>query len=179
MADQTQFGAYVPTTAIYDNEAIHRLDISEELKDLLTRLHQRTNNIALNLNLKDTGYYPQVEFINGQLFFPDPTLTSRTQQLPEYRQVFRTVINFGALPNTGTTNVAHNIPNINNLFSFTRIYGAATDPVALSYLPLPYASPVLANNIEVNVNNTNVTITTGSNRAAYTTSYVILEYLKN
>src|SRR5678815_1473821 len=115
-------GAFLPTTDVYDTQAIYELDIkSEDFKEFLVRLRQSTNNIALVVNIKDSGYYVLTEFVNGQAFFPNPLLSSTTQQAPVFRQVFRKVINFGALPNAGTKSVAHGI-DINSTFTFTRIY---------------------------------------------------------
>lgn len=180
MAVEERFGAFLPTTEIFEIENLENININSlEYKDFLVRLRQIINNIETTVNIKDTGIYTKTEFVNGQVWFPDPTLTSQTAKKPAERQVFRKVINFGTLPNAGTTNIAHGITfPAANTYSFTRIYGAATDPVGGSYLPLPYASTTLINNIELSVDNTNVSITTGINRTAYTTTYVVLEYIK-
>ncbi len=172
-------GAFVPTTNVWDDiSALEQVDISSpQFKELLVRLYQNVNNIAILLNLKDTGYYPQTEFVNGQLYFPQPTLNSSTQVAPIFRQVFRLVINFGALPNSTTKSVAHNIA-INNAYTFTRIYGCASDTVSFHYIPLPYSSATLANNIELSVDATNVTVKTAANFSAYTITYIVIEYLK-
>lgn len=172
-------GLFLPTTDVFDTQIIYELDInSTEFKEFLVRLRQSVNDIALAVNLKDSAMYFEQEFVNGQILFPNPALDSTTSAAPDPRQVFRFVMNFGALPNTGTKSVAHNLaPDAN--WSVTRLYAAATDPVALSYIPIPYASPVLANNIELNVDATNVNITTGSNRSNYTICYVIWEYIKS
>lgn len=176
-------GSFVPTTNIWDTQQLYDVDInSAEFKELLVRLYQNINNIALVLNTKDTGYYSTVEFVNGQLFFPNPAGNTSTMQGNAYRQVFRTTINFGALPNAGTKSVAHNI-NISTFtpttYSFTRIYGAASKPDQTEFIPLPYSSATLANNIELYVTNTNVVITTAVNYSAYTTTYLVLEYIQN
>jgi len=142
---------------------------SPEFRELLIRLFQNINQIIKAVNGKDSGYYFESEFINGQTFFP-------LAGSPTPRNVIRKLINFGALPNAGVKNVAHGLTTTANTI-FTRIYGCSTDPAAQIYLPLPYSSPVLANNIEVSVNNTNVTITTGANFTAYTITYVVLEYI--
>lgn len=175
----TDQGSFVPTTNIWDPTEIYSTEVtSPDFKELMVRLYQNLNKMAISLNLKDTGYYDTQEFVTGQLFFPDPTLRSTSSRTPDFRQGYRKVVIFGTLPNTGTTNVAHGITCSANTI-FTRIYGVATDPtVAFSYLPLPYASSTAANNIELSVDNTNVTIITGSNRAAYTITSVVLEYLK-
>lgn len=175
--EQVNTGLFVPNTFIWDVQNIHDIDVnSDQFKELLVRLYQNLGRIATAINKKDSAVYPLTEFVTGQQFFPNPALSSTTTQTPTLRQAFRKVINFGALPNTGTTSVAHGI-TITSGFSFTRIYGVATDP-STSFIPLPYASPTDANNIELSVDATNVTITTGSDRSAYTTTYVILEFLK-
>jgi hypothetical protein len=175
---QANPGSFIPTTNIWDVSALYSTEVtSPEFKELLVRLYQNINLVALSMNTRDAGYYVMTEFVNGQIFFPNPSLTSVTTQAPTFRPVFRKVINFGALPNTGTKSVAHGI-TITSTFSFTRIYATASDQSGMNYIPIPYASPVLVNNIELNVDATNVNITTGSNRSNFTICYVILEYIK-
>ena len=66
-------GAYVNTTEVLDPTEIERLEIpSEEFFRFLNVLSNVVNEINLALNLKDTGYYTLEEFVNSQLFFPDP-----------------------------------------------------------------------------------------------------------
>lgn len=176
MADTIRTGLYLPTTDVFDSIDTRKIEESpDEFRNFITRLRQALNTSNTTINLKDTGYYILDEFANGQLYFPDPLLNSTTPKLPKYRNVFRKVINFGTLPNAGTTSVAHGI-TLNATVSFTRIYGTATNPNT-SFIPLPYASLVLANNIELNVDATNVNITTGNNRTAYTITYVVLEWI--
>jgi len=173
-----QVGLFVPTTNVWDPTEIYSTEVtSPEFKELLVRLYQNLNSMAIALNLKDTGYYDTSAFVTGQKFFPKPGVTSLSATAVEPREIYRKVINFGALPNTGTTNVAHGITVDANTI-FTRVYGVANDQTGLSYLPLPYASPTDANNIELSADNTNVTIITGSDRTAYTITYVILEWLE-
>ena len=170
---------YIPSTYIWDTSQIYQVDVtSPEFKELLVRLYQNLNRMAIALNLKDSGYYTLNEFVNSQLWFKDPALNIKTGRYPEYRQVYRKVINFGALPNTALKSVAHGI-TVTAATTFTRIYATASDTTAFQYLPIPYASPVLANNIELNVDATNVNITTGSNRSSFNTTYVVLEYIQN
>src|ERR1700693_2548983 len=132
--------ASVPTTNIWDTDQVQDVNVtSEAFKELLVRLYQNLNNMALIVNIKDSGYYDTAEFTNSQLFFANPIYTSQTAVTPQYRPVLRQVMNFGALPNAGAKSVAHNIV-MTAMTSFTRIYGAATDPVGKNYIPLPYAS---------------------------------------
>jgi len=173
-------GQYVPTTEIWQviSDLSQEDPGSDQFKELIVRLALIVNRINLSVNTKETGIYDNAnEFINSNQFFPNPTFNSSTDQTPEYRAVYRTVINFGALPAAGTTSVAHGI-TCTTATSFTRIYATASDQVGLNYIPIPYASPVLANNIELSVDATNVNITVGSNRSAFTVCYVVLEYLQ-
>jgi len=166
---QTNPGSFVPTTGSKDSSQSGELGI--------LALRENLNNIAMILNTKDSGYYALTEFVNGQVWYPDPALTSATVKSPTLRQVFRKVISCPALLNAGTLTVAHGIV-ITPGFSFTRIYGCATDP-STEFIPLPYASPVLVENISLRVDANNVYITTGNDRTMFTTTYVVLEFIKS
>lgn len=179
MATQgTNFGSYVPTTNIWDPSQLLEVDVnSQDFKELLIRMYQNLNLMALALNVKDSAIYGTEEFVNGQIFFPDPSLSSSSSTTPQFRSVFRTVVNFGALPNAGTKSVAHDIP-VNTAFTFTRIYGVASDTTGLTYLPLPFVDSAGVDNIQLDVDAVDVNITTTSDRTNYNVTYVILEYIK-
>jgi hypothetical protein len=182
MANQNQnpgAGVFVPSTYVWDVARLHEVSVtSPEFKELLVRLYQNINNISLALNIKDTGLYNVIEVVNGQIFFPNPALNSSTPQTPAFRQVYRTVVDFGALPNAATKSVTHGI-QITPTTTFTRIYATASNLTGDTYIPIPYASPTAANSIEISVDATNVNITTAIDYSAYTICYVILEYLQN
>ena len=172
------YGSFVPTTNVWDPQQLFQVEItSPEFKEILVRLYQNINLIAIALNSKDSGIYVQDEFVNGQLFFEDPSLTGASSTNPSLRNVYRTVVNFGALPNNTIKSVAHNIP-ITSAYTFTRIYGAASDTVGLTYIPLPYVDDTGSLNIQLDVDNVDVNVTTNSDRTNYTVTYIILEYLK-
>jgi len=133
-----------------------------------TETYKRTANAV---NTKASGLYLPQEIASFQQYF-----TSGNPM--QNRDVYRKVIDFGALPNAGVQTVAHGITFDANS-TLTHLYAAATDPVNLLYIPIPYASPTLANNIEISLDATNVIITTGSNRSAFTICYVVIEWLKN
>jgi hypothetical protein len=175
---QANFGSFVPTTNVWDVQQLQSLNIDPQLKELLVRLYQNINNISVVLNTKDSAYYVLEEFLNGQIYFPDPTLNSTTSQKPTFRQVFRTVINFGALPNAATKSVAHGIAFDTN-YSVTRIYGATTNSTSTSFLPLPFVSTVLNFQIALNADATNVFASTSSDYSAYTRTYIVIEYIKS
>lgn len=157
MPVQYNEGLFVPNSYVWDVQEIQAVDVNDQaFKELLVRLYQNISAITTALNLKDSGYYTFAEFVNGQLYFPNPALTSNTSQTAAYRQVFRYVINFGALPNTATKSVAHGLA-INTGWTFTRIYATASDTTGLTYIPIPDAQSTIS------VDATNVNITTTAN----------------
>lgn len=181
MANESQVGSFVPLTQFYDIAEISKMDVSSpDFKEFLVRFRQYVNTIAIVLNAKDSGYYLPTEFVNGQLWFANPSLSDITpnSQAPTLRQDYRYVVNFGSLPNSGTKTVAHGITT-DSALSATRIRAAATkNSASFSYIPIPYVS--LSNeNIEMHIDDTNVTIITESDRSAYTLCYVVFEYLRN
>lgn len=180
MPNPEQVGSFVPTTNIWaDAQRVATVELnSTEYRQLLVNLYQNVGLIATALNTKDTGYYNTSNFVNGQIFFPAPGLNSATQLRPTFRQVFRQVVNFGALPNAAAKSVAHNIP-VTNIVTFTRIYATASDTTGNTYIPIPYVDVVTpGNNIQIDVDIANVTITTGVDYTNYGVCYVVLEYLK-
>lgn len=173
-----QKGAFLPTTQVWDPGNIENIEASKSLKELLVRMYQNLGAMATMVNYKDTGIYPTEEFVCGQVYFKDPNLDSSTSKTPKLRQVYRKVFIFGDLPNTATKTMAHGI-DLGARLMFTRIYGTAKDPVTDRFIPLPFVSPgALAGAIELWVNGANIELTTGSDRTAFTETYIVLEYLK-
>lgn len=115
--------------------------------------------------------------MNGELFFPTSATRSSSNVEATYRQIFRKLVNFGALPNNTSKSVPHGV-NITNDTRFKAIYGTANDPANNAYKPIPHASPTASDNIALDVDNTNVTITTGTNLASFSDVYIVLEYVK-
>lgn len=157
--------------ALLANQLSVSLDFPEpdnkEFNNMLTLFTKRTVDAV---NTKEGALYWPVEVATFQQYF---TPSDPQNNRPTYRMT----VNFGALPNTTTKSVAHGI-DFGPSFNATRIYGAATDPVNLLYLPLPYASPDDATNIEMYIDATNVVITTGSDRSTFPICTVVIEYTK-
>ena len=168
-------GLFVPTTQVWDISTVPAGDElkGDELRELIIRLYQNLNTMALAINRKESAIYGLANFITSAQYYPNPAATNQ-----EFRSSVRTVIDFGSLPNTGTTAVAHNIP-FNGGFTLTRLYAVATDAIGLNYIPIPYASSVTANSVELRLDGTNVYITTGSDRTNFTICAVVIEYLMN
>lgn len=159
---------FVPNTPQLDVTSLQGKTLdSVEFRQFMIRLTQFLNLLALAANSKDSGVYDLAEDANNQAWF-DPNNTGQA------RNVLRKVINFGALPAV-TSSQPHGI-TITADTVFTRIYGVATDP-STSFIPIPYAAANGTDNIELEVTATDVVITTGSDRSAYTICYVVLEYI--
>lgn len=147
--------------------------IPEEVREKDLKLRDYLGQIATATNTKDSGIYDAVETVTGQQFFP--TFSSSTGASANYRGVLRKVIDFGALPNATTKNVAHGI-TFTTSQSVTKLYAAATDP-GTSWIPIPFASPTLNQNISLSMSSTNISITTGIDRTGYTRCFVIVEWI--
>src|SRR5208337_2336002 len=177
MANEIPSGAFVTTTNVWDVQALYDTDINTPaFKELLVRLYQNVNNIANVLNLKDTGYYLQQPFVTGQLYFPNIALNSSTAASAEFRPVWRYVVVFGQLPNAGSKSVPHGL-TINSATTNVGFYAECTDTTGLKYITLPYASASGIDNIQLDWDATNVTITTASDRRNFNICNVVLEYL--
>lgn len=167
---QINTGSYVPTTNVWDVSRLYEVEISSpEFKELLVRLYQNVNNIAVVLNTKCSGYYINEEFVSGKLFF-NPSSTDPLQLRPGFIKT----INMGTL-GAGVTAVNHNI-TITNTFKWMFIYGSATNTGTLVGYPLPFAGAA-GNNIEVRTTSTQVIINNNSG-VTFTDAQVTLEYVK-
>jgi hypothetical protein len=175
----SQYSTSIATTAILDADVLEAIDVTKpEFKELLVRLGYFINDIVLALNDKDTGIYPLQEYPCGKRLFPNPSYTTATSNSQTDRPVFRTTLNFGALPNTATKSVPHNI-TVNGNFVLTYLQAFATDPTNFHFLPIPFVDPnTLANGIEIYGDPTNINIITAANYSAYTICVVYIEYVQ-
>lgn len=171
------FGVFLPLTSVYDPASLQDVEgLQPQIKNFIISSTHQYNNIANVLNLKETGYYITAEILNSQVWFKQ---TVPTPDQSPFRNAYRIVVNFGALPNAATKSIAHNIQGLTaGIMSWTKIYATSTDPAG-NGIPIPYSSNTANANIEINVDLTNVNITTAIDYSAFTTTYVVLEYLKN
>ncbi len=171
-------GFFVPTTNIWDTNELSDIDVnSDQFKELLVRLYQNINNIAIALNSRQFGQMMNYEVQNGQQWF-----IQASNAFGNFRPGFFTVVNFGALPSTGTKSVAHGIAfGSPTTYSITRLWAAATKQSTPLMIPIPFvdATGTAANNLQLTCDGTNVNITTGgTDYSLYTICYVVVEYLK-
>lgn len=87
---------------------------------------------------------------------------------------FFKLVNIGALPNTATKSVAH---NIGAAFAMISGIGAANNPVIPQIFPIIHTTTSFdSNDIWFYLDATNLNVVTGNNRTSYTNSFVVLEY---
>jgi len=176
MSNPQQVGSFIPSSNIWDVSQIYQVDdISPQLKELLVRMYQNLNLMAINVNLKDTGYYDTLEFIDSCLWFPNPAYNSSTQTAPTWRQESRKAIYITSLP-PGTTTVAHNI-TITAMTTFTKnINGMANDTVGNNYYPISASGTDV--DISATLNATNLVLVNNT-AITFNFTYVTLHWIQN
>jgi hypothetical protein len=152
---------YIP---IYDT-------VPDSWKDAQGFFTEQLKKISEGVNVRDIALYIENETLTGGQFVPS------TNDLTALRSVFRKTIDFGSLPNASTKSVAHGL-SIDNRFTLVKLITAATDPSNFLSLSIPYASATLTDVIEINMDDTNINITTSKDYSSYTRCYVIIEFLK-
>lgn len=147
------------------NQLTVSVELPEDPKELRFAINDLYQDIASTVNTKEGALYMPIEKLTSGQYF-----TAGNPQLN--RAVYRMVVDFGALPNAGTINVPHGIVGWDANFRLTRAYGASTDPIALRAVPIPNDTIYL----EVDV--TNVIVTTTANFSAFTETTIVIEFTK-
>lgn len=153
--DSENFDIYLPVYGAIPNE----------WSDAQAFLTETIREISTGVNDRASSYYVTSETLAGKKVIPGSS--SR-----EFRQVFRKVIDFGTLPNTTSTSVAHGI-TWTSTTTLLYAYGAATDPTAVNSISFS-----TSNLINLVVDNTNVTVTTTADYSGYTRTFITLEYIQ-
>lgn len=153
--------------SLQSNQLPISLEIPEEPKKMREFLQEQIKRISSVVNTKEGALYIPIEQASFNKYF--------TKGDPQtFRDGYRMVVDFGALPAAGSKSVPHNIPFDSN-YVLTDLYAAASDTKNLNYLIIPYAG---TNNIKIDLNATDVTITVTSDRSSFNICYVVIEYLK-
>ena len=142
------------------------IEIPEDSKEFRDRFNDIYQKIATSLNAKEGGLYVPEEKTTGQRYFD----ASNPQK---NKNVYRMVVDFGALPNASAKSVFHNIVGWGDTFRLTRAYGAATDRGNFATISIPN------DGICLETNSTNVIVTTTTNLSAYTDTTITIEYTKD
>jgi hypothetical protein len=155
-------------------------DVPDDWEDARAYLTENLKKIAEAINHREIGFFLDEEVLTGKEFIPgslDPIGNPNATDSQEFRSILRKVINFGPLPNAGTKTSPHGI-TFDFEFTLISFWAAATDPVAFKAFQIPYASPTLNKNIQLDMDNTNVTITTAINYSSFTRCFVMIEYIQ-
>lgn len=148
------------------NQLAISIELPRDLEGLRESVNDLYQDIASTVNTKEGAVYVPIEKLtSGQYFTPGNPQKNRA--------VYRMVVDFGALPNSATKTVAHNIVGWNDQYRLVRAYGASTDPANLEALPIPNDGIFLKNNV------TDVIVTTTADFSAFTETTVVLEYTKS
>jgi len=144
-----------------DNNIAYPVSYTLDNNTLLDNLYKKTNELVNIINVKKTGIYGDVEALTSQKWLFDSTPT-------QFKEVFWITVECGTLPNTGTTNTAHNLAMTTN-WEIANFYGVAKDPTAVNWIKIDHL---------IDIDATNINITTTSDLTAYTVSRVTIEYVK-
>ena len=125
--DNQRFDAFLP---VYDT-------VPEKWDDARGFITEQLKRISNEVNVREIGWFLDEQVITGQQFIPSTADVNSSPQ--QFRTVFRKVINFGALPNSGTKSEPHGL-TVNSNFSLVHLYGAATNPSIPVAVPIPYSS---------------------------------------
>jgi hypothetical protein len=167
---QQNTGSFIPTTQVWNTSEIYAADLAPELQELFVRMYQNLGIMTDVLNTKDFAFYLTQELVNSQSYYNPATNDQQT-----LRPVFRKIIAFGSLP-PGETSLPHGL-TANAGLKFTDVHGVANDNVGFNYYPLAGGSGSGTNNVEVNLDNTDVNIYNNT-AITFTNCDVVLEYLK-
>lgn len=143
------------------------------------QLRDKDGNVVypdVGLNLDDVVYSDDPTEEIGSII--DPSSYSLDEKWTggywiDGKKIYKKTINFGALPNNTTKNVAHNISNLENVIEVK----GWTYAFSQGWFPLPFASTG-SYPIEVKVTSTNVVVVTTIERSGIGTCYITLYYTK-
>ena len=141
----------------------------------------RAYNINAQTNINSTTYaytafklYTDNEYnglLNNQRYSTDEIDTGKTWI--DGKKIYRKVVEFGALPNATSKDVAHGISNLDYIVSIN-----TTARYNTNYISIPYVDETtLANAISISIRNTKIRISSGANQSMYTAT-VVIEYTK-
>lgn len=146
----------------FNSSFLEQRNVPNEWKDAATFLNWYLPQAATLLNNRVIGSYSNQETPSGKQFISAATNTNGID-------VFRKDVDFGTLPNTGTKSVAHGI-TVDDSFRIFNLYLAASNPTGHTYFCLQTNS--------LTMDSTNINFTSSSDLTAYTSCFVVIEYMR-
>jgi len=183
-------GLQLPTTEIWNAAEIEQAKIENAgLKRLLVEMYAKLNRMALSIGDRESGMYPLVESLNGQKWFPNPSLNSTTQTNPAQRQDYRKVFNLGAWPapvapaTFSLIEQAHGIEMTANTM-ITRLWAIAKDPTSAPnpprFIPIPFVNAAsFVGEAYIDADAKNIYIKGEGDFSKYKEVIAVIEYLQN
>lgn len=147
-----EFESYVP---VYDV-------LPDEWEQARPALVEQLKKLANAVNIREIGWFLDEELLSGKAFIPNATSNP-----PQFRTVFRKVINCSPLA-IGANTFAHGIVFDSN-FTLTQLYAAATNSGTLVAQPIPNGTSTIS------LNATNILITSN---AVYDRCFAVIEYIQ-
>ena len=148
-----------------DNLIASNVGYSTNDKELIMNLYRKINELVYIINTKDTGIFNDEEILTSQQWYVGK---GQYKKQTIYRKAFK----IGALPNTNTINVPHNI-NITEDWDIIKAWFTSKDPVGVNWITDSYPT------LTFMVDDTYITIITSNDLSAYTDTRVIIEYTKS
>jgi hypothetical protein len=153
--DSQNFDSFVP---VYDV-------IPEEWEESRPVIVEQLKKLSNAINIRQIGWYLDVELLSGGLFVPSGTDDYETQ--PQYRAIFRKVIVFGPIV-TGSNSMPHGIVFDDN-FSLIDLWASATENATP-----PFKAVTFSNSDTINMDDMNINITSDQD---YNICYAFVEYI--
>lgn len=147
-----------------ENQLPVSIEMPDDYKSFRLQFSQIYQRLTASLNSKEGGLYVPDEKITNQQYFDENDPQNN-------KNVYRMVIDFGALPNASSKSVNHGIA-WNDNYRLTRAYGGSTDKNINKSLAIPN------DGICIEINSTSVTIITTSDRSNFTETTIVIEYTK-
>jgi hypothetical protein len=169
--DQQKFtGSFIPTTQVWNVSEIYAADLDDKLEELFVRMYQNLGLMSDVLNRTVWGFRLNETTVSGKRY-SNPTNIGEMNLIPS----FNMAINTGIVA-PGVTTKAHGL-TIGSTWTFVQLIGAVSNFATHNYYPLPFADAVGggANNIQLEVNATNIVITNNT-AITFANSIVYLEW---
>lgn len=159
--NNSSFNSYLPTSVF----------LNADLDQLTIRLQAYLREVSLKVNIRQLGFYEEIETPAGQEFFSVDDASQR-------RNSFRKVFQFGTILAGGTLIIPHGITNVS---IFTHIYGAAKLlTIGNDAVPIPHADVTnVTNQVSVEIIDPDIVINNGATATDIEKGIIVLEYLKN
>ena len=175
--------------ALLSNQLPISIEFPKEEDKFYETLSLWQKRVSNAVNSKVGSIYTLNENFSFKQYFTVPTASPTTDTFT-FRNVYRITfdmvfLNAGPIAAGATVSFPHNIvlPVTTSLFNGVHIFGSATNsdvaPNGPKRLPLPYSSETTTLNIEIYLDNVNVTLKNGSTQTALTYATIVAEYLKN